>query len=267
MSRKPDEIRFQNPAQQTPVQLLPLTDIPLLLGLEDGSKPVIVAADAARRMGKTTRFSVLFPTNLVAEAQKVGWATYDSTSGERIYAFHPALLATYVEMLKTGVEVHPNLMGAAVSGAGLLDIDDEPARERARRSTSTLIRAAGFSRDVVAAYEGRCALCDLALGLVVGAHIYPASAPGSPDVVSNGVALCHNHHAAFDHHRLYVMPETLRVAFDPAILTLTHDDHAVAAFVGGTRAEVRRPTFPASFISDEMLIKRYKYFAGHYDWL
>ena len=47
--------------------------------------------------------------------------------------------------------------------------------------------------------------------LVQGAHIYPARASDSPDKVWNGLALCSNHHTAFDRHLIWVEPSSRRV--------------------------------------------------------
>jgi len=66
---------------------------------------------------------------------------------------------------------------------------------------------AGFRAAVLAAYATRCALCRLRQApLLDAAHIL-ADAEGGPPVVSNGVAMCKIHHAAFDHHILGVRPD------------------------------------------------------------
>ena len=61
---------------------------------------------------------------------------------------------------------------------------------------------------VIRAYAERCALCRMRhLELLDAAHITPDSdAEGEPDV-SNGVALCKLHHAAFDRFFFAIRPD------------------------------------------------------------
>jgi len=66
------------------------------------------------------------------------------------------------------------------------------------------IRNAAFRKVVVSLYEQRCAFCKLRIisqnnqNIVDGAHIKPFS-EFRDDRFDNGVALCKNHHWAFDH--------------------------------------------------------------------
>ena len=140
---------------------------------------------------------------------------------------------------------------------------DDDAAERARRSISALVRDHRFSRVVRAAYGQRCAICGLGAGLVVGAHIYPASAPGSEDVVQNGLALCQNHHAAFDAHKVFIAPDSGTIRFHPDLLA--GDGPALEELVRSDRARVavvdadQRPD-PGNFA------RRYEFFGLAYDW-
>ena len=93
------ERRFQNPSQRAPI-----VDDPgrheILLGLwvEKGDEHgVIVAFDAQRRIGKTTRFSMFMPLSLLEQAADTGFATHETTSGELLYAFRPENIGRYVE--------------------------------------------------------------------------------------------------------------------------------------------------------------------------
>jgi putative restriction endonuclease len=61
-----------------------------------------------------------------------------------------------------------------------------------------------FRAQVLAAYANRCALCRLRHHeLLDAAHIRGDSAGGEP-VVTNGIAMCKIHHAAFDNHLMTV---------------------------------------------------------------
>lgn len=72
-----------------------------------------------------------------------------------------------------------------------------------RRSLVTITRTA-FARDpkfreaVMFAYEGKCCVCSRQLGLVQAAHIIPHNHDESVDHVTNGLALCVEHHKLYD---------------------------------------------------------------------
>ena len=65
-----------------------------------------------------------------------------------------------------------------------------------------------FASQVMAAYGTRCAVCSLAhRELLDAAHIIPDSEPRGEAVISNGIALCKIHHAAYDRHILGIRPD------------------------------------------------------------
>ena len=65
---------------------------------------------------------------------------------------------------------------------------------------------------VLAAYRQMCAMCRLRhVELLDAAHILPDSDPDGMPTVSNGLALCKLHHAAFDSHLVGVRPGGLIV--------------------------------------------------------
>jgi hypothetical protein len=97
----PLERRLQNPSQQSPI-----VDAPgryeLLFGLwiEQGEdRAVVIAFDAYRRAGRTTRFSMFMPLSLLEQAADTGFATHENTKGETLYAFRPENIGRYVQML------------------------------------------------------------------------------------------------------------------------------------------------------------------------
>lgn len=65
-----------------------------------------------------------------------------------------------------------------------------------------------FANQVMAAYEVHCAVCNLNhRTLLDAAHITPDSAEHGLPVVSNGLALCKIHHAAYDRQVLGIRPD------------------------------------------------------------
>jgi putative restriction endonuclease len=88
-------------------------------------------------------------------------------------------------------------------------VSEENALHRKYVTTSAKRRLhqVAFRERVLTAYETHCALCRLKHGaLLDAAHIIPDGEPdGEPDV-SNGLALCKIHHAAFDLNYLGIAP-------------------------------------------------------------
>lgn len=77
-------------------------------------------------------------------------------------------------------------------------------RQRVISEVSRLSRDASFRRQVLFAYGNRCAVTRVQLRLVDAAHILPVGAPGSIDVVRNGIALSPTYHRAFDLGLIYL---------------------------------------------------------------
>lgn len=272
------ERRFQNPGRDRPIEAQPGRQL-LLLGLWESddlvvvNSPVVVAADAQRRIGHATRFSVFSRLDSLEEASDAGWAESISTSGEHLAYFHPSLLPIHVALLGSRVDVPGEEVSALARASGLTGSSalapDLAASivERTRRTTSALVRRAAFGRDVVAAYGGECAACGLDHGLVQGAHIYPASAPESSDSVTNGVALCPNHHTAFDRHMMWVHPESRDIALHPSFVERGEGSDVARAFVSTTRSRLLPPMDSRFYPVREMFERRYEHFAGSYSWV
>ena len=84
---------------------------------------------------------------------------------------------------------------------------EAPEREYRSRVVKERLHQAGFRESVMTAYENHCAVCRLKrVELVEAAHIVPDS-NGGPPVVTNGMAMCKLHHAAFDRNVLGVRPD------------------------------------------------------------
>jgi putative restriction endonuclease len=67
-----------------------------------------------------------------------------------------------------------------------------------------------FASQVMLAYETRCAVCALNhRELLDAAHIIPDSDPRGLPIVSNGLALCKIHHAAYDKNILGIRPDRI----------------------------------------------------------
>lgn len=278
-SRKEYEYRFQNPAQadRPPVAALPGAK-PLLLGMWNNDDPaVIVAAEPEVRLGDRTRFSVLFPERLFREAQQFGWAEpYRNSKGNLHWSFLPPLLPAFIELYQTRVPVNstttqivpvdPTTIQIAAVSSGLVDDPSGTSGARARQTVTRLVRSAEFGQKVVAAYDYKCAMCGINLELVSGAHIHPVSAVNSVDEIWNGLALCENHHRAFDSHRLWVEPSSRRLKIHPSILQHASFNRPSQVFVETTLSTLSDPLQAKDLPKPEMFRERYQYFKEAYDW-
>lgn len=269
------ERRFQNPADGSAILEIP-GRYPLLLGLWDSDplvdvdRPVLVSADPLHRVGRTTRFSVFVSVSMLLRGLKAGWALDETSIGESMRCFLPPLLPLSFAADRDDAQPDARAMQAAIEGTGLLGANESEipvAADRARHAGSRLVRDSRFSRQVVHAYEGFCAMCGLDVGLVQGAHIYPVSAPGSPDEPWNGLALCGNHHLAFDKHILGVRTEDFGIVFHQEILDQASANSAVAALIDGTFARLAQPSVGSARPKPEMFARRYEFYIDSYDWL
>jgi putative restriction endonuclease len=96
--------------------------------------------------------------------------------------------------------------------------DSEPRRAYITATVQRRLHQVAFRQRVLHAYREMCALCRLRhLELLDAAHITPDADPEGDPHVSNGIALCKLHHAAFDSFFFTVTPD-YRVEVRPAIL-------------------------------------------------
>lgn len=85
--------------------------------------------------------------------------------------------------------------------------DPETKRRYAERLTRQRLHQPIFRSQVLRAYERRCTICRLKhVPLLDAAHILDDALGGQP-VVTNGMAMCKIHHAAYDQHLLSVSPD------------------------------------------------------------
>jgi putative restriction endonuclease len=96
---------------------------------------------------------------------------------------------------------------------GVAEIDETmatPRRAYATRLARTRLHQADFRARVIAAYREMCAVCRLKhKELLDAAHILPDTHPFGEPLVTNGMALCKLHHAAFDQNIIGVRPDLI----------------------------------------------------------
>ncbi len=158
--RSQAESRFQNPGSKKPMSS-PSGAPALLLGMWEGAgdRTVLVCMETEHRLGRATRQSLFFPLHLLERAASVGWDEHFSSTGEQIVGLLPDLLPTYIEMKVAGVMVGLHQIASILDAAGLqAEAEEETPVERARRASSQLVRSSTFSKRVIEAYDGLCAM-------------------------------------------------------------------------------------------------------------
>ncbi len=265
------ERRFQNPGKDRPI-VVPSSHVPLLLGvwekdpLVSVGRPVLVAADPRIRVGLRTRHSIFPRLDSLRYASSHGWAEHYTKSDELLVAFHPELLGTFVDSRSSDVVPSLSEMMEIVQSSGFLDGGATSAAERVRRATMVVVRKAGFGRTIVEAYGGQCAACGLNFGLVEGAHILPASAPESSDITQNGLALCCNHHAAFDRHLMFIEPRSRQIALHRSLFEGADRNEGCRSFVEATRSALAEPDKSTDRPDPTWFEARYRFFEERNDW-
>lgn len=150
-------------------------------------------------------------------------------SGDVVVAFTPSLLATYclfADELRSGggAQLVSELNNIPMTRGGLPPVAPAAVnRPKVIRIVESNYRAWDFNSRVMKAYENRCAVCGLQLGLIEAAHIVPVVWPGSTDATCNGIALCRNHHRAYDAGLLSIRPDYIVELSPTKLATLTSE--------------------------------------------
>ena len=99
-------------------------------------------------------------------------------------------------------------LAAAATGSRIAEDESSARRAYVTRSVRQRLHQVAFRQRVIRAYQDRCALCNLRhQELLDAAHITADSDPEGDPIVSNGVALCKLHHAAFDRFFFTIRPD------------------------------------------------------------
>ncbi|HEX7277808.1 MAG TPA: HNH endonuclease [Acidimicrobiales bacterium] len=89
-----------------------------------------------------------------------------------------------------------------------VDVVDEVRRSYVTRLARHRLHQLAFRQRVLLAYRESCAMCRLNhVELLDAAHILPDGHPRGEPVVTNGLAMCKLHHAAFDRHIVGIRPD------------------------------------------------------------
>jgi putative restriction endonuclease len=150
-----------------------------------------------------------------------------------------------------------------VRGAGELTQPDRVAeltRTYATQLTVRRLHQETFRLRVLRAYRELCAICRLKHHeLLEAAHILPDKHPLGEPAVSNGLALCKLHHAAFDRHFLGIRPDLI-VEVRADILREIDGPMLVHGLQGFQNARIHVPSIEHLRPNREFLAERYEQF-------
>jgi putative restriction endonuclease len=218
-ANRPDEYRIQRTTVTSPLPLNP-QGLTLLLGYYE-DLDIIAGFDIVRKRVFTEGSpSVYIDINTVRQALQDGLAFHRDDDGVIAIGVRPDQFMNYA--LNAEAFHREGADAAALPifnrAAALEPIPDAelqalpPDRQRVVQTISRLSRDASFRQQVLQAYGNRCAVTRMQLRLIDAAHILPVGAPGSIDVVNNGICLSPTYHRAFDHGLIYLAEDfTMRI--------------------------------------------------------
>jgi putative restriction endonuclease len=253
-SRAAGEYRVQTTRPQSQPFLTVGGRQTLLLGHHE-ELDVFAAWDVRKHPNPGPSSSLQVSLETLGEAREQGFtsASRDTDSGaESVMAFRPDSAVAYLEVTErldgAGIDSAIPAVEAATSGAPVPD-DSLPAggeRRREIHEVAALVRDRRFRTAVLRAYGERCAFCGLGLGIVEAAHIQGVADNG-PDVLSNGMAACPNHHKAFDRGLLLVQDDNSIYVNEDRAAVLGLEAAQLVLFKEGLLDRLRLPSDSAAY--------------------
>jgi len=138
--------------------------------------------------------------------------------------------------------------------------EDQSRRVYITTTVRQRLHQRSFREKVLRAYRDQCAFCRLKhLELLDAAHIVPDNEPGGDPVVTNGLALCKLHHAAFDKYFLGVRPDYTIVVRDD-VLEEQDGPMLLHGLQGLHRGRIVVPSRTVQRPDPELLRRRYERF-------
>jgi len=176
---------------------------------------VFTAWDASLHFESGYSKNLQFREDLLENCLVSGWAVGDlrrTDNGPEVrVAVHPLHLPRYLQVMAEADARHlhgeerrqffisrrpPISVGEEQQPASEPEI--APVGPRGRVTSSRLSRSGTFGPSVLAEFGQTCAICQIQLRIVEGAHIIPIHDERCRDEVWNGLCLCRNHHRLFD---------------------------------------------------------------------
>jgi putative restriction endonuclease len=153
--------------------------------------------------GRSPSFQIRRET--LAAGARQGFSPQTRGNEEIAIAFRPDFFATYVQELESlhATAEHAEdlrVLRRIAEEPTELEIEDIPASPRRTflQQIQRKVRDQRFRRNVLAAYDFRCAMSGIQLDLLDAAHLIPVEHERGTDEIRNGICLSAIHHRAFD---------------------------------------------------------------------
>ena len=211
-ARPEDEYRIQLTGVSSPLQKNPTGGPTLLMGFESNTQ-CFAGFDVERhRTFSTNSPSIQIRLTRIYEALQNGLSFARKDNGEVAIGVRPDHFLAYVlnapVLHKQGANADVSRLLSQAVELEKIDIEElkglSQERQRIVSTVSRLSRDAKFRRKVLNAYEQRCSVTRIQLGLIDAAHILPVGIDGSTDDVSNGISLSPTYHRAYDKGLIYL---------------------------------------------------------------
>ncbi len=208
----PNEYRIQMTSVRSPLPINP-DGYTVLLGYEP-NRNVFAGYDLARHTSFTSGSpSVQVNIETLNRALQNGLSFETKSNNEIVIGFRSDLLLFYSQYAselhrlgKDSASLDFLKRASELKEITAVEVSDLTQQRRVIvQETSRWSRSANFRRQVLSAYENRCAVTRQQLRLVDAAHILPVAAGArSIDDVRNGIALSPTYHRAFDNGLIYL---------------------------------------------------------------
>lgn len=225
----PNEYRIQMTSVQSPLQMNP-DGYTVLLGY-DPVREVFAGYDILRHSTFTSGSpSVQIDDTTLNQALQDGLSFQVKSNDDTVVGIRSDLLLFYSENAPAlhGLGEDLTYLETVNRAARLENISDqelEPLpqqRQLVIRETARWSRSSSFRKQVLSAYDNRCAVTRRKLDLVDAAHILPVEAGSrSIDHVQNGIALSPTYHRAFDKGLIFLDDEMVMHLNEDAANKLT----------------------------------------------
>jgi putative restriction endonuclease len=198
-----------------------------------------------------------------AMVERVPLVYFHAVDRGRYAAAYPVFI-THDEPAALIFSMQVDDLGAALTEArsdhAIAEDEGEPRRAYVTSTFRRRLHQVAFRERVIRAYRESCALCRLHHpSLLDAAHITPDSDPEGEPLVSNGLALCKLHHAAFDSFFFAVKPD-YTIEVQPSILAETDGPMLVVGLQQIHGQTIHLPSRAVHLPDPARLARRYEAF-------
>lgn len=182
--------------------------------------PIHVLSQTPEKVGSVYARASMAQTTLTTGAEVRGFNSPKTGMSHVTISLGSEVLGLYLENIESVHKLHSAadlIHLLSIAGKGLAPIEETPPttsihdvveveRERFEYTRVAFKRSSAFRAATLSAYRNACCVCGNQLGLVEAAHIVPHAAEESTDAITNGLAMCANHHRLYDNALLLPGP-------------------------------------------------------------